>query len=76
MLCPQLKKLNEQLREEEAQAIRDKFQRSRENQGFLLSQMSHKREKVYEEKQEEMVQAEMSKQWMGARPPIGGASRL
>lgn len=61
----QLKKLNEQLREEEAQAIRDKFMRARDNQGFLLAQMSQKRDKVMDERTEEMIQAEMSKQWMG-----------
>jgi len=61
----QLKALNEQLREEEAQAIRDKFEMAREKDAFLMKQMAEKRERVLVEKADEMVQSEMSKQWMG-----------
>eukprot|EP00965_Chrysotila_dentata_P136113 4499994-Pleurochrysis_carterae.AAC.1 len=66
----QLKKLNAHLREEEAMAIREKFERARNNQGFLLSQMAQKRSKAEEEKAEELIQAEMAKQWMGATQTI------
>jgi len=59
-----LKKLNAQLREEEAQTIRDKFEECRRNDAFLLKQMSQKRDKVEDEKADDLMQAEMSKQWM------------
>lgn len=59
----QLQKLNVQLREEEAMAIRDKFERNKGRDAFLLKQMSEKAEFKEEEKLEEMYEAEATKQW-------------
>merc|ERR1740138_2015734 len=59
----ELKKLNEQLREEEAVAIRDKFERNKSRDAFLLHQMAEKTAVKDEEKLEEMYEAEATKQW-------------
>jgi len=59
----ELKKLNVQLREEEAQAIRDKFEKNKARDAFLLRQMAEKAEGKEEEKLEEMFEAEATKQW-------------
>lgn len=59
----ELKKLNVQLREEEAMAIRDKFDRNKNRDAFLLHQMSEKTQSKEEEKLEEMFEAEATKQW-------------
>jgi len=59
----ELKKLNVQLREEEAMAIRDKFERNKERDAFLLHQMAEKVHTKEEEKIEAMYEAEATKQW-------------
>merc|ERR1740138_1111726 len=59
----ELKKLNGQLREEEAMAIRDKFERNKSRDAFLLHQMAEKTAVKDEEKLEEMYEAEATKQW-------------
>merc|ERR1719446_1952356 len=59
----ELKKLNVQLREEEAMAIRDKFERNKARDSFLLKQMAEKAATKEEEKLEEMFEAEATKQW-------------
>jgi len=59
----ELKKLNVQLREEEAMAIRDKFERNKSRDAFLLKQMADKAQGKEEEKLEEMFEAEATKQW-------------
>ena len=59
----QLKALNVQLREEEAMAIRDKFERNKARDAFLLRQMADKSMAKEEEKLEEMFEAEATKQW-------------
>merc|ERR1719198_1033677 len=59
----ELKKLNVQLREEEAMAIRDKFERNKERDAFLLHQMAEKANTKEEEKIEAMYEAEATKQW-------------
>jgi len=59
----ELKKLNMQLREEEAKAIRDKFERNKARDAFLLRQMAEKAAGKEEEKLEEMFEAEATKQW-------------
>lgn len=59
----QLKELNVQLREEEAMAIRDKFERNKGRDAFLLRQMAEKAAGKEEEKLEEMFEAEATKQW-------------
>jgi len=58
-----LKILNAQLREEEAQAIRDKFERAKQRDSYLLHQMAEKAEMKEEEKLDEMFEAEQTKQW-------------
>ena len=60
----ELKKLNGQLREEEAEAIREKFERAKSRDAFLLSQMSQKLEAKEAEKMGEMYEAEGIKQWI------------
>jgi len=59
----ELKKLNVQLREEEAMAIRDKFERNKQRDAFLLRQMAEKSQNKEEDKLEEMYEAEVTKQW-------------
>ena len=59
----ELKKLNAQLREEEAVGIRAKFERNKERDAFLLRQMGEKTEIKELEKLEEMFEAEQTKQW-------------
>ena len=59
----ELKKLNVQLREEEAKGIRDKFERNKGRDAFLLRQMQDKAGQKEEEKLEEMYEAEATKQW-------------
>merc|ERR1719240_1265042 len=59
----ELKKLNVKLREEEAIAIRDKFERNKMRDTFLLSQMQEKAATKEEEKLEEMFEADATKQW-------------
>merc|ERR1719217_223364 len=58
-----LSELNVQLREEEAMAIRDRFERAKGRDAFLLRQMSEKAAIKEEEKLEEMFEAEATKQW-------------
>ena len=52
-----------QLREEEAKGIRDKFERNKGRDAFLLRQMQDKAGQKEEEKLEEMYEAEATKQW-------------
>jgi len=59
----ELQTLNEKLREEEAMAIRDKFERNKTRDDFLLKQMAEKVENQEEEKLQEIFEAEMTKQW-------------
>merc|ERR1712196_558027 len=59
----ELRGLNEKLREEEAMAIRDKFERNKGRDAFLLTQMAEKVQNQEEEKLQEMFEAEMTKQW-------------
>jgi hypothetical protein len=59
----ELKKLNVQLREEEAMAIRDKFERAKQRDAYLLRQMEDKAVGKEEERLEEMFEAEATKQW-------------
>ena len=59
----ELKKLNVQLREEEAMAIRDRFEKAKGRDAFLLKQMAEKAAGKEEEKLEEMFEAEATKQW-------------
>ena len=59
----QLKKLNVTLREEEAVAIRDKFDKAKQRDAFLLKQMAEKAAAKEEEKLEEMFESEATKQW-------------
>merc|ERR1719198_1699246 len=59
----ELKQLNAQLREEEAMAIRDKFERNKSRDAFLLQQMAEKSAVKEDEKLEEMYEAEATKQW-------------
>ena len=59
----ELKKLNGQLREEEAVAIRGKFEKAKARDAFLLRQMADKAAHKEEEKLEEMFEAEATKQW-------------
>ena len=59
----ELKKLNVKLREEEAMAIRTKFEKNKARDAFLLKQMAEKAEAKEEEKLEEMYEAEATKQW-------------
>ena len=61
----ELKKLNIQLREEEAVAIRDKFDRAKARDAYLLRQMNEKTDVKEEEKLMEMYEAEQTKQWTG-----------
>merc|ERR1719217_582868 len=58
-----LSELNVQLREEEAGAIRSKFDRNKQRDAFLLKQMAEKSAMKEEEKLEEMFEAEATKQW-------------
>jgi len=59
----ELKKLNATLREEEAMAIRAKFERNKQRDADLLAQMAEKSDKKEMEKLEEMYEAEQTKQW-------------
>jgi hypothetical protein len=59
----ELKKLNVQLREEEAMAIRDRFEKAKGRDAFLLKQMAEKAAGKEEEKLEDMFEAEATKQW-------------
>jgi len=59
----QLKVLNSELREEEARTIRDKFDRAKQRDAYLLRQMTEKAATKEEEKIEEMFEAEQTKQW-------------
>ena len=59
----ELKKLNVQLREEEAMAIRDRFEKAKGRDAYLLKQMAEKAAYKEEEKLEEMFEAEATKQW-------------
>ena len=59
----ELRKLNVKLREEEAMAIRDKFERNKTRDAFLLKQMAEKAAFKEEEKLEEMFEAEATLQW-------------
>ena len=60
-----MKELNVVLREEEAQTIRDRLARAKERDEFLLKQMAQKQERLGEEKEKELYESEMSRQWMG-----------
>merc|ERR1711965_995323 len=60
----ELKKLNYKLRVEEAEQIRDKFERAKKRDAFLLTQMSQKLESKEIEKVNEMYEAEGIKQWI------------
>ncbi len=60
-----MKELNVVLREEEAQTIRDRLARTKERDEFLLKQMAQKQERLGEEKEKELYESEMSRQWMG-----------
>merc|ERR1712196_692974 len=64
-MTSKMSELNEHLREEEAQVIREKFERAKQRDDFLLKQMAIKREKIEAEKEQEMFEAEQIKQWMG-----------
>lgn len=64
--------LNAQLREEEAQNIRATFERNKANDSFLFKQMAQKRDLMEDEKQEDLLQAEMSAQWQGDDDAIFG----
>jgi len=59
----EMQKLNARLREEEAMAIRAKFERNKTRDSALLDQMAEKADKLEKEKLEEMYEAEMTKQW-------------
>jgi len=59
----ELKKLNQRLREEEAMAIRDKFERAKTRDAYLLKQIDEKRDKADEEQLMDMYEAEQTKQW-------------
>lgn len=59
----QLKALNVRLREEEATAIRDKFERAKARDEYLLRQIDEKRERFEGEAVDEMYEAEQTKQW-------------
>jgi len=59
----ELKKLNQRLREEEAMAIRDKFERAKARDGFLLKQIEEKRNRTDNEQLMDMYEAEQTKQW-------------
>ncbi|KAL1529271.1 hypothetical protein AB1Y20_000225 [Prymnesium parvum] len=59
----ELKKLNQRLREEEAMAIRDKFERAKARDEFLLKQVDEKRSRAEEEQIMDMYEAEQTKQW-------------
>merc|ERR1719446_184882 len=61
----ELKKLNSKLREEEAEAIREKFERAKQRDAFLLTQMGSKLEQKEGEKLQEMYESEGIKQWIG-----------
>merc|ERR1712046_197846 len=45
-MTSKMSELNEHLREEEAQVIREKFERAKQRDDFLLKQMAIKREKI------------------------------
>lgn len=60
-----MKALNIQLREEEADKIRDNFERAKARDAYLLRQMADKTGRAEQEKEEEMYEAEQIKQWMG-----------
>ena len=64
-IADKMKGLNTQLREEEADKIRDNFDRAKARDGYLLKQMADKTARAEEEKEEEMYEAEQIKQWMG-----------
>ena len=55
--------VNDQLREEEAMAIRNKFEKNKTRDAFLLRQMGEKAAMKEEEKLDEMYEAEATKQW-------------
>merc|ERR1719217_980046 len=57
--------LNIQLREEEADKIRDNFEKAKARDAYLLKQMAYKTARAEQEKEEEMYEAEQIKQWMG-----------
>ena len=57
--------LNIQLREEEADKIRDNFEKAKARDAYLLKQMADKTARAEQEKEEEMYEAEQIKQWMG-----------
>ena len=59
----QLKHLNERLREEEAGAIRAKFERAKARDDYLIRQIDEKRERAEGEALVEMYEAEQTKQW-------------
>ena len=59
----ELKKLNVHLREEEAVKIRDKFERNKQRDAYLLQQMEDKSAALEAEKLQEMYEAEQTKQW-------------
>jgi len=59
----ELKKLNQRLREEEAMAIRGKFERAKMRDGFLLKQIEEKRNRADHEQLMDMYEAEQTKQW-------------
>jgi len=59
----ELKKLNGKLREEEAMAIRDRFEKNKKRDAYLLAQMADKVEAQEDEKLQEMYEAEQTKQW-------------
>ena len=59
----ELKKLNVHLREEEAVKIRDKFERNKQRDAYLLQQMEDKSAALKAEKLQEMYEAEQTKQW-------------
>jgi len=62
-LAKEMQKMNAKLREEEAMAIRSKFERNKTRDHNLLEQMAEKAEKLEAEKLEEMYEAELTKQW-------------
>jgi len=59
----ELKKLNQRLREEEAMAIRDKFDRAKARDEYLLKQIDEKRDRADQEQLQEMYECEQTKQW-------------
>ena len=61
----ELQKLNASLREEEAQTIRDRFEKAKVRDRFLLQQMDAKVKAREQEQLDDMYEAEHVRQWMG-----------